>query len=145
MCVIPDYILVLREKQDELVAAFKEHYAAFFPEGALKSKDYGRIVNEMHFKRVTSMLARTKGEIVVGGKSNEEFWFEPTVVKNVTDGDSLLEQYVAPFCEMNKQLTRCRDQGDIRATAAHRRRGFRAGSYRVYLRSVSVDISYYVF
>lgn len=94
MCVIPDYLLVLREKQDELIAAFKEHYAAFWPEGPLNSKSYSRIVNEMHFKRVSSMLARTKGEIVLGGQSRPNFSFEPTIIKNVEDGDSLLEQYV---------------------------------------------------
>lgn len=92
MCVIPDYILILRPKQDELIEAFKQHYAAFWPEGPLDSKSYSRIVNEMHFKRVTSMLERTKGEIVLGGQSRPNFSFEPTIVKNVEDGDSLLEQ-----------------------------------------------------
>ncbi|KAF9459502.1 aldehyde dehydrogenase [Collybia nuda] len=94
MCVIPDYILVLREKQDELIEAFKEHYATFWPDGPLNSKSYSRIVNELHFKRVSDLLARTKGEIVLGGKSTSSFSFETTIVKNVADGDSLLEQEI---------------------------------------------------
>lgn len=83
---------MLREKQDELIAAFKAAYKSFYPEGALKSESFSRIVSDAHFKRVKGLLDRTKGEIVLGGKTNENRGIEPTIVNNVVDGDSLMEE-----------------------------------------------------
>ncbi|KAG1733762.1 aldehyde dehydrogenase [Suillus occidentalis] len=93
ICVAPDYILVQRDKQDELVKAFQKHYNAFFPDGALDSPLFGSIVSELHHKRLTSLLSRTKGEIVLQGRADAaRKRIEPTIVKDVADGDSLLEE-----------------------------------------------------
>jgi aldehyde dehydrogenase (NAD+) len=51
-------------------------------------------VSDAHFNRLKDLLARTKGQIVLGGRTDGKRGFEPTVVKEVTDGDSLLEEYV---------------------------------------------------
>jgi aldehyde dehydrogenase (NAD+) len=92
ICVSPDYILVLREKQDELISYFKRHISEFYPEGALNSQSFGRIVSDAHFNRIKGLLERTKGEIVFGGKTNEKRGIEPTIVKNVTGDDALMEE-----------------------------------------------------
>ncbi|KAG2740391.1 aldehyde dehydrogenase [Suillus brevipes Sb2] len=95
ICVAPDYILVQRDKQDELVKAFQKHYNAFFPDGALDSPLFGSIVSELHHKRLTSLLSRTKGEIVLQGRADAaRRRLEPTIVKDVADGDSLLEEEI---------------------------------------------------
>lgn len=94
----PDYILVQRDKQDELVKAFQKHYNAFFPDGALDSPLFGSIVSDLHHKRLTSLLSRTKGEIVLQGRADAaRRRLEPTIVKDVTDGDSLLEESVSSY------------------------------------------------
>jgi len=96
ICVAPDYILVPRAKQDELVQAFKKAYESFFPDGALGTSYYGSIVNESHFKRLSSLLDRTGGEkvtdVMQGRKDAVRKRIEPTVVTNVKDGDALLEE-----------------------------------------------------
>ncbi|KIK94969.1 hypothetical protein PAXRUDRAFT_33229 [Paxillus rubicundulus Ve08.2h10] len=98
ICVSPDYVLVPREKQDELVEGFEKAYQAFFPNGALDDSHYGSIVNEMHFNRLSSLLDRTKGEkvtrVMEGRKDVTRKRFEPTVVKDVKGGDSLLEEEI---------------------------------------------------
>lgn len=94
ICVSPDYILVPRERQDELIACFVQHLNTFFPEGALNSKHFGHIVSDLHFHRLMGMLQRTKGEIIFGGRNNESLGIEPTIVKNVTEDDALLEQEI---------------------------------------------------
>ncbi|KIK37351.1 hypothetical protein CY34DRAFT_810427 [Suillus luteus UH-Slu-Lm8-n1] len=95
ICVAPDYILIQRDKQDELVKAFQKHYNAFFPDGALDSSLFGSIVSDLHHKRLTSLLSRTKGEIVLQGRADAaRRRLEPTIVKDVTDGDSLLEEEI---------------------------------------------------
>lgn len=91
----PDYILIPRSSQDEFIAALKKHYAAFYPKGALSSDSYGRIVSSLHWSRLKSLLDRTQGEIVLGGGVDDKNGIEPTVVKNVKDGDSLMEESAA--------------------------------------------------
>ncbi|KAG1813445.1 aldehyde dehydrogenase [Suillus variegatus] len=84
-----------RDKQDELIKAFQKHYDSFFPEGALDSPLFGSIVSDLHHKRLTSLLSRTKGEVVLKGRSDaSRRRFEPTIVKNVAEGDSLLEEEI---------------------------------------------------
>lgn len=83
-------------KQDELVQSFERAYKSFFPDGALNSPHYTSIVNEFHFDRLSSLLDRTKGEKVVdvmqGRKDLAKKRIEPTLVTNVKDGDSLMEE-----------------------------------------------------
>lgn len=88
----PDYVLVPRSRQDELVAALRERLAECYPEGALVSASFGRIVSATHHARLKALMAATKGEVVVGGGTNDKLGFEPTVVKDVADGDSLLSE-----------------------------------------------------
>jgi aldehyde dehydrogenase (NAD+) len=97
ICVCPDYVLVPREKQDELIACLTQHLKAFFPEGALSSQSFGRIVSDLHFNRLMGLLKRTKGEIVFGGGTDQRRGIEPTIVKNVMEDDSLLEEYDSSF------------------------------------------------
>jgi len=92
-CVAADYVLVQRDKQDELIKAFQKHYDSFFPNGALDSPFFGGIVSDMHHKRLISLLSRTKGEVVLKGRSDAaRRRLEPTIVKDVAEGDSLLEE-----------------------------------------------------
>jgi aldehyde dehydrogenase (NAD+) len=62
----------------------------------LDDSNYGNIINEMHFNRLSSLLDRTKGEkvtrVMEGRKDEARKRFETTVVKDVKDGDSLLEE-----------------------------------------------------
>ncbi|KAG1810459.1 aldehyde dehydrogenase [Suillus plorans] len=92
-CIAADYVLVQRDKQDELIKAFQKHYTSFFPDGALDSPFFGSIGSDLHFKRITSLLSRTKGEVVLKGRSDAaRRRLEPTIVKDVAEGDSLLEE-----------------------------------------------------
>ncbi|KAG5636061.1 hypothetical protein H0H81_009232 [Sphagnurus paluster] len=94
ICIAPDFVLVLRDRQEELVNALKAAYDTFYPEGALNSISFGRIISDLHFNRLKGLLERTKGDVAFGGKTNEKRGFEPTVVSNVTEGDSLLEEEI---------------------------------------------------
>jgi acyl-CoA reductase-like NAD-dependent aldehyde dehydrogenase len=54
-----------------------------------------RIINNSHWNRISSLLSSTKGKVVVGGGSNESSLFiEPTVVTDVSIGDSLLSSEI---------------------------------------------------
>jgi aldehyde dehydrogenase (NAD+) len=94
LCVAPDYILAERSIIPALIESLKDHYASFFPDGALASESYSRIVSDSHLGRLVDLIKNTKGEIVLGGKweqSEGRRGMEPTVVINVTRDDVLLQ------------------------------------------------------
>ena len=109
ICVAPDYIVAQSSIVPSLITAFKEHYAAFFPDGPLASASYSGIVSEIHFTRLKTLLERTTGKIVTGGKWENEDGnrrFEPTVVTDITPEDSLLEElsFVSSLLSLNTGL-----------------------------------------
>ncbi|PFH47735.1 hypothetical protein AMATHDRAFT_67022 [Amanita thiersii Skay4041] len=92
ICVSPDYVLIPRDKQDKFIAAVKDAYAEFYPQGALNSDSFGRVVTETHFKRLLGLLEKTQGQIVFGGKNDGKKRIEPTIIRDVKPGDALLDE-----------------------------------------------------
>ncbi|ETW75178.1 hypothetical protein HETIRDRAFT_330758 [Heterobasidion irregulare TC 32-1] len=90
ICVSPDYVLVPRHLQDEIVAAFKKVHSEFFPEGTLKSPDIGRIISSTHRQRLQNLLGSTDGEVVLGGGVAGDTKMEITIVKDVQIDDPLM-------------------------------------------------------
>jgi aldehyde dehydrogenase (NAD+) len=95
ICVSPDYVLIRQDKQDSLINALKAALLEFFPNGALGSSDYAHIVNDMHYRRILDLLSQTKGKVVVRGRADEaSLTIETTIVKDVTEDDSLMEEEI---------------------------------------------------
>ncbi len=83
MCVAPDYLLVHASKKEALINAFKIALLKFFGDDASQSYEYGKIINEKQFDRLTSYLQQ--GNILAGGKTNREIlYIEPTIMDNVS-------------------------------------------------------------
>ncbi len=97
MCVAPDYILVHESKKAELLNALRLSVNLFFGEDASTSADYGRIVNEKQFDRLTSYLQQ--GSIVSGGKfSRTELYIEPTILEGVSlQGTIMKDEIFGPI------------------------------------------------
>lgn len=88
-CVAPDYLLVHRSVKDPLIAAMKNVLHEFYGADPSKSADFGRIINERHFNRLTALL--TKANIAIGGQSNAaERYIAPTIVDQVSLGDAIM-------------------------------------------------------
>ncbi len=49
-CIAPDYVLFPRDKEEKLIQACKKTVTEFYGEDPQEAKDYGRIINAMHFK-----------------------------------------------------------------------------------------------
>ena len=70
ICIAPDYVLVKREREEELVAALARVTEELFGTNPRSSADLGRIVNERHHARiVTSHEGRAAGIRRRGGTS----------------------------------------------------------------------------
>ena len=92
-CVAPDYILCHESVKDQLVEELKKQIAKQFGEDPLKNPDYGKIINEKHFRRVCSLIDETK--VVVGGQWNEgTLQIAPTVMDNVTMEDAVMQEEI---------------------------------------------------
>ena len=94
LCVSPDYVLVPRSVAKPFYAALKKAYASFFPIDPLDQESkWGKLVNEANFKRVKRLLDSTKGEVILGGKSDSSsLRIALTIVADVKLDDSLMEE-----------------------------------------------------
>ncbi|MEZ5295514.1 MAG: aldehyde dehydrogenase family protein [Ilumatobacteraceae bacterium] len=68
-CVAPDYVLVDRSVASGLLAELSNAITTFYGDDPQQSDDYGRIVNDKHFARVTGLLDGA-GTIAHGGSSD---------------------------------------------------------------------------
>lgn len=98
-CVAPDYILSTEKVRDLLVEKIKNSLNEFFPEGPKNSPDYGRVINERHFKRLEGYL--DDSEVAFGGdREAESLYFGPTLLKASKDSPSMKEEIFGPVLPM---------------------------------------------
>jgi aldehyde dehydrogenase (NAD+) len=90
-CVAPDYILCDRSIKEDLVLQIRRQIRLQFGEDPLRNPDYGRIVNEKHFRRLQLL-----GE---NPNCNEvTLQIEPTVLENATwDSPATAEEIFGPI------------------------------------------------
>ena len=92
-CVAPDYLLVERSVLEEFLNHLKETITEFYGKNPLTSEDYGRIVNEAQFDRLSSYLQDE--EIYFGGESDPaELKIAPTLVLNPAKGSALMQEEI---------------------------------------------------
>jgi aldehyde dehydrogenase (NAD+) len=78
ICIAPDYVLAEAPIRDQLIDEIQKAVAGFEAENTTGGK---RIVNERHFNRLTTALAATQGNVVIGGGSDaSKLNIQPTVV-----------------------------------------------------------------
>lgn len=92
-CVAPDYIYCDRTIKDRLVKEIKKQIQRQFGKQPLERPDYGKIINEKHFDRITGLIEPQK--VTWGGKSDRgTLKIEPTVIDNVTFGDRVMQEEI---------------------------------------------------
>ena len=98
-CVAPDYVLVEESVTSQLLTGLGQAIDAFYGDDPMSSGDYGRIVSDRHFERLTGLLDADGGTVVIGGRSDrEERYVAPTVVTDVdTDGPLMSEEIFGPI------------------------------------------------
>ncbi len=95
-CVAPDYVLVKREREEELVEALAASVREFYGEDPKQSADFARIVNARHHRRVSDLL--DQGRAAFGGDADaSECYVAPTVLRDVSlDSDVMKEEIFGP-------------------------------------------------
>jgi acyl-CoA reductase-like NAD-dependent aldehyde dehydrogenase len=78
-CVAPDYVLVDRRVRRQLIDGLRAARTEFLSATPQHSKDYGRIVNDAHFRRLAALMSG--GKIVFGGETDAGTrYIAPTVL-----------------------------------------------------------------
>ena len=92
-CVAPDYILCERSVKDEFVGAVVAEIKKQYGENPLENNDYGKIINEKHFARLSALI--DAGKVVIGGTSSAATCqIAPTVMDNVTYDDAVMGEEI---------------------------------------------------
>ena len=92
-CVAPDYILCHKSVKDKFVKEVCAQVKKQYGENPLKNPDYGKIINEKHFERVSGLIDKEK--TVCGGNMNKDtLQIAPTVMDNVTWDDAVMQEEI---------------------------------------------------
>ena len=92
-CVAPDYILCDSAVHDQLLDAIQEEIVRQFGENPLDNPDYGKIINEKHFRRLMGLLDR--GKLTFGGTYDEAaLRIAPSVLDHVSWDDPVMGEEI---------------------------------------------------
>lgn len=92
-CVAPDYILCDKKIKNKLVAEICTQIIEQYGKNPLENNDYGKIINEKHFKRICNLIDAEK--VVTGGVfDKEKLKIEPTLMDNVTWEDAIMQEEI---------------------------------------------------
>lgn len=99
-CVAPDYVLVPKNRKQEVVNALSEQIKTAYGDATQiqNGNDYARIVNHRHFQRIMNLLndALEKGAILAHGGENVESdrFIEPTIITDVPSDAAIREEEI---------------------------------------------------
>ncbi len=98
-CIAPDYVLVARPLRDRLVAAIEKSVTEFYGSDPHTSDDYGRIISDDHFERISGLLSGPgSGTVAFGGVTDPaDRYISPTVLTDPDlDSDVMSEEIFGP-------------------------------------------------
>ncbi len=92
-CVAPDYLYCDETVKDALLVELKAQIAAQFGKTPLDNENYGRIVNEKHFDRISGLIDPAK--VVLGGEADRaSLRIAPTVLDGVDWTDPVMGEEI---------------------------------------------------
>ena len=95
-CVAPDYLLVHKDIKENLLEAMVRNIEALYGSDPIQSKDYGKIVNEKHYRRLASLM---EGETpyYFGGYDEEKLKIGPIILDDARwDSPCMAEEIFGP-------------------------------------------------
>ncbi|XP_061818938.1 aldehyde dehydrogenase family 3 member A2b [Nerophis lumbriciformis] len=92
-CIAPDYILCEPEVQGRVIEELKRAIEEFYTDDPKTCPDYGRIINQRHFKRILPLLQDST--VAVGGDNDEEdCYIAPTVLRDVKPEAKVMQEEI---------------------------------------------------
>lgn len=92
-CIAPDYVLVHESIKDALLVSLRDAIIRFYGTNIRQSVDYGRIINQKHFRRLLHLMEGQ--EIIFGGETDEpELYISPTLLQNVSCNSPIMGEEI---------------------------------------------------
>ncbi len=92
-CVAPDYIFVERKVQKKFIEALISEIKKMVTEEPLDNPEWGKIINEKHFRRILHLIDEKK--VILGGKCDStSLKIEPTVMTGVAYTDPVMGEEI---------------------------------------------------
>ena len=92
-CVAPDYILCHASVKEQFVAEVIRQVKKQYGEDPLANADYGKIINEKHYRRLMGLIDPSK--VVLGGNADAKTCrIAPTVMDSVTREDAVMGEEI---------------------------------------------------
>uniref|UniRef100_A0A3B5QI48 Aldehyde dehydrogenase n=1 Tax=Xiphophorus maculatus TaxID=8083 RepID=A0A3B5QI48_XIPMA len=92
-CIAPDYILCDPSIQDRVIEEVKKSIKDFYTEKPKTCPDYGRIINQRHFKRIMALVGDSA--VAAGGNGDESDCFiAPTVLRDVKPDAKVMQEEI---------------------------------------------------
>ena len=92
-CVAPDYILAHHVVHDRLIDKLCATVREFWGDDPQRSKDYGRIVNQRHHRRLMALM--DNGRIALGGNGDEsDRYIAPTILRDVSPDSAIMQDEI---------------------------------------------------
>jgi len=92
-CIAPDYMLVKKGVKEKLLPLIQKEFQTFYGADAQQSPDFGRIINDHHFRRVSKYIQ--DGKVFCGGRTDERDRFiEPTILTDVSPDAPVMQDEI---------------------------------------------------
>ncbi len=92
-CVAVDYLLVDKKIKQPLLDLIAWTINIFYGADPSQSPDYGRVVDNMHFDRLSRLLGQ--GRIIVDGRTDRVArYIAPTVIDGISGNESIMEDEI---------------------------------------------------
>ncbi|KAI1618722.1 aldehyde dehydrogenase [Exophiala viscosa] len=92
-CMSTDYVLVHESVREQFVTELIKYIKTFAENSGVDGMS--RLINNMHFHRISDMLAATKGKVAFGGHQDEaKLFVEPTIILDPALDDPTLESEI---------------------------------------------------
>lgn len=95
-CLATDYCLVDENVYDEFMDKLVAHVRQFYSDDPKNCRHYGRIISSRHLHRLTDLLAKSKGRVLLGGEHDDtaQHYFAPTIVEIFSGRDALMKEEI---------------------------------------------------
>jgi len=96
ICTSPDYALVHKDVEPELVAECQKALKEFYGADAKESPSFGRIINQNHFRRIKELISTSGGEILPqqGQMDEASKFIPPTLVRGPRLDSPLMQEEI---------------------------------------------------
>lgn len=92
-CIAPDYVLVHREREEELVRELEVATRGFYGDDPKITPDFARVVNGRHLERLAKLLE--SGRPAFGGEIDaEQNYLAPTVLRDVAPDSPIMQEEI---------------------------------------------------